>query len=93
MKETFKLLRTSLPTTINVELRLETDSDINLSDPSQIQHVIMNLCTNTAYAMQGTTGSIDISIQGISFGSNDVPAADMQPGFPEGSNGNAPRRI
>ena len=80
IKETFKLLRSSLPTTIQMKLHLETESDSVSADPSQIQQVIMNLCTNAAYAMRGTTGSIDISLQGITFGSTDLPEADMQPG-------------
>ena len=80
IKETFKLLRSSLPTTIQMKLLLETESDAVSADPSQVQQVIMNLCTNAAYAMRGTTGSIDISLQGITFGSTDLPEADMQPG-------------
>jgi PAS domain S-box-containing protein len=80
IKETFKLLRSSIPTTIQMELHLKTESDSVSADPSQVQQVIMNLCTNAAYAMRGTTGSIDISLQGITFGSIDLPEADMQPG-------------
>jgi PAS domain S-box-containing protein len=80
IKETFKLLRSSIPTTIQMELHLKTESDSVSADPSQVQQVIMNLCTNAAYAMRGTTGSIDISLQGITFGSTDLPEADMQPG-------------
>ncbi len=80
IKETFKLLRSSIPTTIQMELHLKTESDSVSADPSQIQQVIMNLCTNAAYAMRETTGSIDISLQGITFGSTDLPEADMQSG-------------
>jgi signal transduction histidine kinase/FixJ family two-component response regulator len=80
IKETFKLLRASIPTTIQMKLLLETESDAVSADPSQIQQVVMNLCTNAAYAMRGTTGSIDISLQDITFGWTDLPEADMQPG-------------
>jgi PAS domain S-box-containing protein len=80
IKETFRLLRSSIPTTIQMKLHLETESDAVNADPSQIQQVILNLCTNAAYAMRGTTGSIDISLQGITFGSTDLPEADMHPG-------------
>ena len=80
IKETFKLLRASIPTTIQMELHLKTESDSVSADPSQIQQVIMNLCANAAYAMRGTKGSIDISLQGITFGSTDLPEADMHPG-------------
>ena len=79
-KETFKLLRSSIPTTIQMELLLEAKSDAVSADPSQIQQVIMNLCTNAAYAMRGTKGCIDISLQSITFNSTDLPEADMQPG-------------
>jgi len=80
IKETFKLLRSSVPTTIQMELQLKTESDTVYADPSQIQQVIMNLCTNAAYAMRGTTGSIDISLDNIRFGPMDLPEPDMQPG-------------
>ena len=40
----------------------------------------MNLCTNAAYAMRGTMGSIDISLQEITYGTADLPEADMKPG-------------
>jgi len=80
IKETFRLLRSSIPATIQMKLHLETESDVVFADPSQVQQVIMNLCTNAAYAMRGTTGSIDISLQAVTFGSTDLPEADMQPG-------------
>jgi CheY-like chemotaxis protein len=63
-----------------MKLILETESDAVYADPSQVQQLIMNLCTNAAYAMRGTTGSIDISLRGITFGSTDVPEPDMQAG-------------
>jgi two-component system cell cycle sensor histidine kinase/response regulator CckA len=80
IKETFKLLRSSIPTTIQMNLHLETESDAVYADPSQIQQVIMNLCTNAAYAIQGMTGSIDISLQAVTCGLTDLPEGDMQPG-------------
>ena len=80
IRETFKLLRSSIPTTIQMKLILETESDAVSADPSQIQQVIMNLSMNAAYAMRGTTGSIDTSLQGITLDLTDLPEADMQPG-------------
>jgi PAS domain S-box-containing protein len=80
IKETFKLLRSSLPTTIQMKLHLETESDAVYADPAQIQQVVMNLCTNASYAMRGTMGSIDISLQATAFGSMDAPEQDMEPG-------------
>jgi PAS domain S-box-containing protein len=80
IKESFKLLRSSIPTTIEMKLLLETGSDTVCADPSQVQQVIMNLVTNAAYAMRGAKGSIDISLEDLTFDPNDLPESDMQPG-------------
>ncbi len=80
IRETFKLLRSSIPATIQMGLRFETDSDTVYAVPSQIQQVVLNLCTNAAYSMRGTTGSIDFSLQSATLGPADLPEPDMQPG-------------
>ena len=46
VNETFKLLRSSLPTIIEMRLNIETASDVVLADPIQMQQILMNLCTN-----------------------------------------------
>jgi two-component system CheB/CheR fusion protein len=81
IKETYQLLRSSIPTTIGMELLSETESDLVSADPSQIRQVLMNLCTNAAYAMRGTMGNLGISLQNITFGANDpLPDSEMTPG-------------
>ncbi len=62
VKEVAKLLRASVPSTINIEVSVETDEDIVAADPSQIHQVIMNLCTNATYAMRGTRGTMSIRL-------------------------------
>ena len=56
IKETHKLLRGTLPSTIHMELDIRTASDTVAADPSQIQQVLMNLATNAAHAMQRDGG-------------------------------------
>ncbi len=81
IKESYKLLRATIPTTIEMKLLLETESDLVSADSSQIRQVIMNLCTNAAYAMRGTIGKLEISLNKITFGSGDpLPGAEMLPG-------------
>ncbi len=81
IKETYKLLRASIPTTIGMKLVLEEESDLVSADRSQIRQVIMNLCTNAEHAMRGTMGNLGISLQKITFGSDDpLPYAEMSPG-------------
>jgi PAS domain S-box-containing protein len=81
IKETYNLLRASIPTTIGMKLLLETESDLVSADSSQIRQVIMNLCTNAADAMRGTMGNLEISLNKITFGTDDpLPDAEMSPG-------------
>lgn len=80
VRETFKLLRASLPATIEMKLHLEADSDTVYADSSQMQQVILNLCTNAAYALRGRTGSIDISLQSAAFTPDNLPGPNMDPG-------------
>ncbi len=64
--EALKLLRSSIPTTI--EFRQEIDENCNeiLADSTQVHQVIMNLCTNAYHAMRETGGVLTVSLQPIS---------------------------
>jgi PAS domain S-box-containing protein len=61
VQEALKLLRPSLPTTIEIEQHLENQSTI-LADPTQIHQVVMNLCTNAYHAMQEEGGLLKVSL-------------------------------
>ncbi len=61
IKETIKFLRASLPATITMQQNLTAENDIVMSDPTQLQQIVMNLCTNAKHAMQETGGVIEIS--------------------------------
>jgi len=60
--EALKLLRASIPTTINIKQNVVSKSLV-MGDPTQIHQVLMNLCTNAAHAMQeaDSTLSVDLS--------------------------------
>jgi CheY-like chemotaxis protein len=83
IKETCGLLRSSLPATIAIDVKFDTQavSDVINGDPSQIQQVLMNLATNAAYAMRDKGGTLVISLSEISFvPGQKMPDVDMQPG-------------
>lgn len=63
VKEALKLLRASLPTTIEIRQSIDDRPAIVFADPTQIHQVLMNLCTNAAYAMRGTDGVLDVRLQ------------------------------
>ena len=57
LKEALKLLRASLPSTVDIRTNLQGTLGFVLADPIQIQQIVMNLCTNAAHAMRRTGGT------------------------------------
>ncbi|MBN2039315.1 MAG: response regulator [Spirochaetes bacterium] len=62
LDEVFKLIRPSLPSTIEISLNIETKSDIVFADPTQIHQILLNLCTNASYAMKEKGGKLEIRL-------------------------------
>ena len=62
--EVLKLLRSSLPKTIEIQEQLVSESLI-LANPTQIYQVMINLCTNAAYAMKNQSGVIHIALSDV----------------------------
>jgi PAS domain S-box-containing protein len=82
VRETLKLLRASLPRTIDIRTKLQREVGFVLADPTQMQQVLMNLCTNAAHAMRRRGGSISVELSGLSFSSpDDAPDPTMSPGL------------
>ena len=63
VKEALKLLRASLPTTIEIRQDIQAESAMVHADPTQIHQVLMNLCTNASYAMREKGGVLKVSLR------------------------------
>jgi signal transduction histidine kinase/ActR/RegA family two-component response regulator len=61
IKETIKLLRAGLPSTIEIEARLPSQLPMVLSDPGNLHQVVMNLCTNAREAMIEAGGRLTVT--------------------------------
>jgi PAS domain S-box-containing protein len=69
IKEASKFLRASVPSTIDIELKISTSkSTLILADATQIHQVILNLCTNSAFAMKENGGRIEILLSEVTPG-------------------------
>jgi PAS domain S-box-containing protein len=71
-KESLKLLRSSIPTTISMDQNISCESDTVLADPTQIDQVVINLCTNAAHAMAEEGGILEVSLQNVELGMGDT---------------------
>ena len=69
VKEVLKLLRASLPSSIEMDqaLELPTGEDLVLADPTQIHQLLMNLATNAAHAMRGREGRLRVALSPVFF--------------------------
>jgi CheY-like chemotaxis protein len=78
--EAFKLLRSSIPSSIEKNITVESD-ELVLGDPSQFHQIIMNLCTNASHALQDQRGFINIFLKDITLDSEFVIShSDLRPG-------------
>lgn len=60
VKETLKMLRASLPSTIEIRSNIKDYKSLVMADSTQIHQVLVNLCTNAAHAMQNQVGILEI---------------------------------
>ena len=64
LKEALKLLRATIPATIDIQTKIECDSVI-MADPTQLHQVIMNLFTNAVHAIGEKKGIIKVELEDI----------------------------
>lgn len=67
VKEVIKLLRSSFPSTIEIQQSVDNSCSPILADPGQLHQVLMNLCTNAKQAIGGDYGRLTISLKEISI--------------------------
>lgn len=60
IKDMLRLIRTTIPASIDIEISLSEQCQPVLADITQIYQILMNLCTNAALAMQDTGGILRI---------------------------------
>ena len=81
IKEVIKLIRASLPSTIEITYSIDTVNDTILADPVQIHQILMNLCANAFHAMRSTGGTLSVNLENIKV---DALVIDQYPDLPEG---------
>lgn len=63
IKELMKMIRSSIPTTIEIREDIAGECGTVLADPTQLHQVLMNLCTNAFSAMEDRVGVLTIGLK------------------------------
>ena len=80
-KEALKLLRASIPTTIEIKQNVPTNVGTVLADPNQIHQIIMNLCTNAYHAIRSKNGKIGVTLTTVDISSGNTTFPNLKPGI------------
>ena len=83
IEEVFKLLRSTLPTSIEIHQQIDTSPDgaTVLADSTQLHQVLMNLGTNAAHAMRDHGGILTVSLSDVDA---DPALVSLYPDLPPG---------
>jgi len=81
-KEVIKLLRSTIPATIQITQDIHASCGPVLADPTQIHQIMINLCTNASHAMRENGGVLSIRLETVDIRQNtiDNDGLDVTPG-------------
>ena len=80
-KEVLKFIRSSIPTTIDICQDIQSEALIMGSD-TQVHQVLMNLCTNSAQAMEANGGVLEMRVSDVVLDEETaLPCEGLSPGL------------
>ena len=71
VENALRLLRATIPTTIEIQQNLDPNCRTIKGDPTQLHQIVMNLATNGYHAMEATGGILKVSLHELSPGGKD----------------------
>jgi len=82
VQEALKFMRSSLPSTIEINKQIAVKHGIILGDPVQVHQILINLCTNAGHAMQDNGGLLEVAVAEIEINPDASKIQpDIEPGF------------
>lgn len=75
VEESLQLLRSTIPTTIEIDHDINSKGGAILGDPTQLHQVIMNLCTNAYHAMEQQGGVLGVTLENVELAEDGVNKA------------------
>ena len=81
VNEVLKLIRASLPSTIEIKKKIASENTSIMADPTEMHQVVMNLCTNSFHAMEEDCGVLDVTLEPIELTATNFSSfPDLKPG-------------
>ncbi len=62
INESLDLIRRTIPTTIDIRRNIDSSTELILGDPTEINQVVINLCTNSVHAMTDESGVLEVGL-------------------------------
>ncbi len=78
IKEALKLLRASIPSTIDIRQEITSQATV-LADPTHIHQLIMNLCTNAYHAMLERGGTLTVVLAEKEIDQSTIDRENLDP--------------
>jgi PAS domain S-box-containing protein len=78
--ETLRLLRSTIPSTVQIQQKIDPQCRTISADPTQLNQILMNLCANAVHSMD-EKGVLKISLHEVELGEEETSLkGNMQPG-------------
>ncbi|EKD38190.1 MAG: multi-sensor hybrid histidine kinase [uncultured bacterium] len=65
VRESIRLLRSTLPSSIEIRQKIDNRTGHIIADPTQFHQILLNLCTNAFHAMEKSGGILTISMDSL----------------------------
>lgn len=75
-----RLLRSSIPASIEIRHNMPKVSETVLANPTQINQIMINLCTNAAQAMEEDGGLLEINLESVTLEKPNATYRDLSSG-------------
>jgi PAS domain S-box-containing protein len=78
INESLGMLRSTIPTTIEIQRHIEDEPLLILGDGTQVHQVMVNLCTNAAQAIGGKPGVITVEVKRFDWDAEHMDILDIR---------------
>ncbi len=80
LKEILKLMRSTIPSNIEIRSTVDKNCGLVMADPTQMHQIAMNLITNAFHAVKETNGEITVTLNETKINKTNKTGLSLEPG-------------